>query len=51
MSCAAYVRIQNYRDPPLPDQTIETGEEAKAEEAAAKIAAQLKSETQTIEET
>lgn len=30
MSCAAYVRIQNYREPPAPEQSIEAGEEAKA---------------------
>lgn len=51
-ACAAFVKIQNYRDPPAPEASIDPNDaEAKEAEAAAALAKTLKSETQTIEET
>lgn len=51
MNAAAFVKIQNYRDPPVPEATIDTENQEKTAEETAALAKTLKSDTETIQET
>lgn len=51
MNANAFLRIQNYRDPPAPEASIDVENPDKAAEDAAALAKTLKSDTETIQET